>query len=81
MANRASRHANFRSPSARLAYHRDTCGFSTHGRFVEGMLIGLGTYTVLFGAIPSRAHRAKVMTATGLGLIAAVCGECWLRRR
>ena len=33
-------------------------GSALLGRFIDGLLIGLGTYTVLFGAIPSRPHRA-----------------------
>lgn len=47
-------------------------GSALLGRFIDGLLIGLGTYTVLFGAIPSRPHRARVMASAGIGLIAAV---------
>lgn len=34
-------------------------------------LIGLGTYSVLFGGIPDRRHRATVMALAGVGLVAA----------
>lgn len=48
-------------------------GFALAGRFLDGLVIGLGTYTVLFGAIPGRRHRALVMAVAGIGLVTAVC--------
>ncbi|WP_295624014.1 FUSC family protein [uncultured Corynebacterium sp.] len=42
------------------------------GRYLDALLVGLGTYTVLFGGIPGRRHRAIVMAAGGVGLVAAV---------
>lgn len=43
------------------------------GHFLLGLLMGLGSYSVLFGAVPRRRHRAVVMAVTGVGLVAAVC--------
>ncbi|WIM69373.1 FUSC family protein [Corynebacterium suedekumii] len=57
--------------------------FPLAGCYFEGLLVGLGTYPVLFGAIPDREHRAKVMAAVGVGLILAmsvgilVTGNLW----
>lgn len=43
------------------------------GHFLIGLLMGLGSYTVLYGGVPGRRHRAAVMAATGVGLVTAVC--------
>lgn len=48
-------------------------GSAFTGRFLEGLLIALGTYVVLFGGIPRRRHRAMVMVAAAVGLILSVC--------
>lgn len=47
-------------------------GFALAGHYVLGLLIGLGTYGVLFGAVPSRQRRAMVVAIAGVGLLAAV---------
>ena len=45
---------------------------SLTGHFMLGLLIALGTYPVLFGAVPQRRHRLLVMTTAGAGLLLCV---------
>lgn len=47
-------------------------GGALAGHLIEGLLVGLGTYTVLFGGIPARRRRALVMAGAGVGLLGAV---------
>lgn len=47
-------------------------GFALAGHYLLGLLIALGTYTVLFGGVADRRHRLAVMTASGAGLVVAV---------
>lgn len=48
-------------------------GFAVGGHFLTGLLVGLGTYTVLFGTLPDRHYRARVMLVAGIGLLLSVC--------
>lgn len=48
-------------------------GSAFMGRFLDGLLVALGTYVVLFGGIPRRRHRTEVMVAAAAGLVLSVC--------